>query len=127
MQIGVRITANNDPSNYFDMVLTYRWWVPGNDPWKVNLNGYHKMSAMQGEWFKVHSYGPERTVICLEGYYPGARNVAGEEKQILADIQRLPCASVGDLKVGDEGPSFFCVSGPSWHDNYGTWKVTWIG
>lgn len=35
------ITLNiDDGSNNVDVYFTYRWWIPGNDPWSASVPGY---------------------------------------------------------------------------------------
>lgn len=45
MTYSVRVTCGN---REFDVYLTYRWWVPTDDPWSADSSG--SMPARNGDW-----------------------------------------------------------------------------
>jgi hypothetical protein len=125
MRIGIRVWNLEDTTRFIDLIVTYRWWVPGKDPWSVETKTEF-LVAQAGEWFHLFCYGPERSAMFLEGYHPGSRNDAGEEKQILISLERLPHWPPSNFTVGDEGPASVSGVAPRSIDYIGTYdKVRW--
>ncbi len=119
MRIGVRIYNVQTPEKFVDVIITYRWWVPGKDPWQVESRTSY-VPTPSGEWVDWISYSETGHSIDLE-----------DENKSIFSLTRLPHWPPSNFKIGDEGRAY--------QHTYGTanlyynaheeirWKIRWIG
>jgi hypothetical protein len=125
MNVGVKIWSVEDPGRYIDVIINYRWWVPGRDPWRVESKTVI-MPRSSGDWYHVYSYGPSGSTLTLCGYVPAEGLLAEHQNAGYVSLDRMPNYPPSEMQVGDEGPASDSILGigPGMTDV--RWAVRWI-
>ena len=119
MRIGIRIWNVDVPDKVIDVILTYRWWVPGNDPWQVQARSQY-VPAQSGDWNDSIHYNELGHAISL----------MNDNNEDVFVLMRLPNWPPSEFKVGDEGPAAQRAEGSRMFyasSQEIVWTIRWIG